>query len=65
MPSQDIILGLYYMSLERDNEQGEGMAFGNVQEILLALGNGSVSLHAKVKAAFATRDENGARVDMP
>ena len=62
VPSQDIILGLYYMSLERDNEKGEGMAFANVQEILLALGNGSVSLHAKVKARVATRDENGARV---
>ena len=62
VPSQDIILGLYYMSLERDSEQGEGMIFGDVQEILLALGNGSVSLHAKVKARVPTRDENGARV---
>ncbi|MCH1475199.1 MAG: DNA-directed RNA polymerase subunit beta' [Alphaproteobacteria bacterium] len=62
VPSQDIILGLYYMSLERENEQGEGMVFGNAQEILLALGNGSVSLHAKVKARVATRDENGERV---
>jgi DNA-directed RNA polymerase subunit beta' len=50
------------MSLERENEQGEGMAFANIQEILLALGNGSVSLHAKVKARVATRDENGERV---
>ena len=39
VPSQDIILGLYYMSLERENEQGEGMVFANAQEILLALGN--------------------------
>jgi DNA-directed RNA polymerase subunit beta' len=62
VPSQDIILGLYYMSLERDGEQGEGMIFGDVQEILLALGNGSVSLHAKVKARVPTRDETGARV---
>ncbi|MGB1668592.1 MAG: DNA-directed RNA polymerase subunit beta', partial [Candidatus Puniceispirillaceae bacterium] len=62
VPSQDIILGLYYMSLERENEQGEGMVFANAQEILLALGNGSVSLHAKVKARVATRDENGERV---
>ena len=62
VPSQDIILGLYYMSLERENEKGEGMMFANVQEILLALGNGSVSLHAKVKARVVTRDEEGARV---
>ena len=62
VPSQDIILGLYYMSLERENEPGEGMVFANIQEILLALGNGSVSLHAKVKARVATRDEEGNRV---
>ena len=62
VPSQDIILGLYYMSLKRDREQGEGMVFADVQEILLALGNGSVSLHAKVKARVPTRDETGARV---
>jgi len=62
VPSQDIILGLYYMSLERENERGEGMAFADIQEILLALGNGSVSLHAKVKARIATRDANGERV---
>ena len=63
VPSQDIILGLYYMSMERDNEKGEGMMFSNVQEILLALGNGSVSLHAKVKARVPTRDsKDGTRV---
>ena len=62
VPSQDIILGLYYMSMIRDGEKGEGMAFSNVKEILLALGNGSVSLHAKVKARVPTRDANGERV---
>ena len=62
VPSQDIILGLYYMSMERDNEKGEGMIFTNVQEILLALGNGSVSLHAKVKARVPTRDSDGLRI---
>ena len=62
VPSQDIILGLYYMSMERDNEKGEGMIFSNVQEILLAIGNGSVSLHAKVKARVPTRDIDGSRI---
>ena len=63
VPSQDIILGLYYMSMERENEKGQGMIFSNVQEILLALGNGSVSLHAKVKARVPTRDStDGSRV---
>ena len=62
VPSQDIILGLYYMSMERDNEVGEGMIFSSVQEILLALGNGSVSLHARVKARVPTRDTDGSRI---
>ncbi|MDA7599680.1 DNA-directed RNA polymerase subunit beta' [Alphaproteobacteria bacterium] len=62
VPSQDIILGLYYMSMERDGEKGEGMIFSNVQEILLALGNGSVSLHAKVKARVPTRGADGERI---
>ena len=62
VPSQDIILGLYYLSMERDGEPGEGMAFADIQEILLALDNGSVSLHAKVKARVTTFDENGERV---
>ena len=51
VPSQDIILGLYYMSMERDNEKGEGMIFSNVQEILLALGNGSVSVACQSQGA--------------
>ena len=59
VPSQDIILGLYYLSIERENEVGEGMAFTGVQEILMALDSGSVSLHAKVKARIDTYDENG------
>ena len=62
VPSQDIILGLYYLSMEREGEKGEGMAFSDIQEILLALDNGSVSLHAKVKARVTTFDENGERV---
>ena len=58
VPSQDIILGLYYLSMEREGEKGEGMAFTDIQEILLALDNGSVSLHAKVKARLTTFDED-------
>ena len=59
VPSQDIILGLYYLSIERENEVGEGMAFTGVQEILMALDSGSVSLHAKVKVRIDTYDEAG------
>jgi len=62
VPSQDIILGLYYLTMEREGETGEGMAFGDIQEILMALDNGSVSLHAKIKARLTTFDETGERV---
>ena len=59
VPSQDIVLGLYYLSLIMDNEPGEGMLFGNVAEIHHALDSKAVSLHAKIKGRFITRDEKG------
>ena len=59
VPSQDIVLGLYYMTLMRENEIGEGMAFGNLSEIEMALESGAVSLHAKIKARFETVNEKG------
>ena len=59
VPSQDIVLGLYYLSLVHDREQGEGMAFGNIGEIEHALAAGAVSLHAKIKGRFITVDEKG------
>ncbi|MEZ5937677.1 MAG: DNA-directed RNA polymerase subunit beta' [Hyphomonadaceae bacterium] len=62
VPSQDIVLGLYYLSIERENEPGEGMVFTDLAEIEHALQSGSVTLHAKVKARFTTRDESGAEV---
>ncbi len=59
VPSQDIVLGLYYLSLIMDNEPGEGMIFGNVAEIHHALDSKAVTLHAKIKGRYITRDENG------
>ena len=58
-PSQDIVLGLYYMTMERDGEKGEGMAFLDAAEIQHALDSGAVSLQAKVQARYHTVDENG------
>ena len=62
VPSQDIVLGLYYVSQMRQNEHGEGMLFGSVAEVDHALQSGSVSLHAKVKGRFNYLDEEGNRV---
>ncbi|MFO7477862.1 MAG: DNA-directed RNA polymerase subunit beta' [Methyloceanibacter sp.] len=62
VPSQDIVLGLYYLALAMDNEPGEGMLFGNVAEIHHALDAKAVTLHAKVKGRFITVDEKGKQV---
>jgi DNA-directed RNA polymerase subunit beta' len=58
VPSQDIVLGLYYLSLMKDKEPGEGKLFGSIGEIEAALEAGAVSLHTKIKARFDTVDEN-------
>ena len=50
VPSQDIILGLYYMTRESINVKGEGMVFADVDEVHRAYDNGVVHLQAKVKA---------------
>ncbi len=62
VPSQDIVLGLYYLSIMRDKEPGEGMAFGSVGELRHALEAGAVTLHAKVKGRFRALDQDGKEV---
>ncbi|MBI1300322.1 MAG: DNA-directed RNA polymerase subunit beta' [Alphaproteobacteria bacterium] len=62
VPSQDIVLGLYYMSIEIPGEKGEGMIFRGPGEIMHALENDVVSLHAKIKCRYHTVDENGERL---
>jgi DNA-directed RNA polymerase subunit beta' len=59
VPSQDIVLGLYYLSTMRDNEVGEGGIYSDMGEIEHALEAGFVTLHAKIKSRFHTVDENG------
>ncbi|MDR1350470.1 MAG: DNA-directed RNA polymerase subunit beta' [Zoogloeaceae bacterium] len=48
VPSQDIVLGLYYATRERINAQGEGMAFADLAEMERALAAGEVELHSRV-----------------
>ena len=64
VPSQDIVLGLYYLSLAMDGEPGEGMAFGNVAEIHHALDSKALTLHTKIKGRFNTVDEKGKPVSI-
>ena len=59
VPSQDIVLGLYHISMERPGEKGEGMLFTSVGEIEHALEAKAVSLHARIKARFRTVDDVG------
>ncbi|MGB3020789.1 MAG: DNA-directed RNA polymerase subunit beta', partial [Methyloceanibacter sp.] len=59
VPSQDIVLGLYYLSIEMEGEPGEGMIFGSISEIQHALDAKAVSLHARIKGRFRTVDEKG------
>ncbi len=59
VPSQDIVLGLYHITMERPGERGEGMLFSSIGEIEQALESEAVSLHARVKARFHTVDADG------
>lgn len=49
VPSQDVVLGLYYMTRESINAKGEGMSFMDIKEVTRAYESGAASLHAKVK----------------
>jgi DNA-directed RNA polymerase subunit beta' len=56
VPSQDMILGLYYVSLQRAGMKGEGKIFGSVEEVQLALDAGEVHMHAKIVARITQID---------
>ncbi|MDR2546894.1 MAG: DNA-directed RNA polymerase subunit beta' [Lachnospiraceae bacterium] len=49
VPSQDIVLGIYYLTQERPGSVGEGKCFKDVNEAIMAYENGSCSLHARIK----------------
>jgi DNA-directed RNA polymerase subunit beta' len=50
VPSQDVVLGLYYLTRERVSARGEGMVFADVQEVHRAYENRLVDIHARIKA---------------
>jgi len=59
VPSQDIVLGLYYVSLMRDGMPGEGKVFGDVAAIEHALHEKIIQLHSKIKYRWEGVDEKG------
>ncbi len=65
VPSQDVVLGLYYATRERINARGEGMAFIDVSEVKRAYESGKIDLHARIMARIkeAELDEDGKRVE--
>ena len=58
VPSQDMVLGIYYLTLEKDGEIGEGKVFKDENEAILAYDNNIVSLHAKIKVRRTLINEN-------
>ncbi len=58
VPSQDIVLGIYYLSQSNDKEDKVKGIFSNINEIEQALENKSISLHSKIISVFKTVDEN-------
>ncbi|MQT13727.1 DNA-directed RNA polymerase subunit beta' [Segnochrobactrum spirostomi] len=52
VPSQDIVLGLYYLSIMAEKEPGEGMAFGNLGELMHALEAKAITLHSKIRGRY-------------
>ncbi|MEN3746295.1 DNA-directed RNA polymerase subunit beta' [Sphingomonas sp. HF-S3] len=59
VPSQDMVLGLYYLSMEKTNEPGEGMLLGDMAEVHQALDVGAVTLHSKIVSRVPQTDEDG------
>ncbi|MEW6704992.1 MAG: DNA-directed RNA polymerase subunit beta' [Pseudomonadota bacterium] len=61
VPSQDVVLGLYYATRERTNGKGEGMIFSDVAEVQRALDNGQVEITARVSVRLTeySKDANG------
>ena len=59
VPSQDIVLGLYYLTIQSDGQAGEGKIYGEVAEIEHALQQKVITLHSKIKYRWVGIDENG------
>ncbi|KEJ93792.1 DNA-directed RNA polymerase subunit beta' [Pseudosulfitobacter pseudonitzschiae] len=62
VPSQDMILGLYYTTLERTGMKGEGMVFGSIDEVQHALDAGTIHLHSKITARIPQIDDDGQEI---
>ena len=64
VPSQDMVLGLYYITKLRPGAKGEGLVFYGPEEAEIAYNEGKVTLHSKVKVMVKDLDENGNIVEV-
>ncbi len=65
VPSQDVVLGLYYLSLEREGEPGEGLTFGDLAEIEQALYHKKVTLQARIQCRYRGVDkDNNTKIEV-
>ena len=62
VPSQDMVLGIYYLTQERENAEGAGKYFKNVNEAILAYENKAVTLHSRIKVRITKTDAEGNEV---
>ena len=62
VPSQDMVLGIYYLTMEKDGDIGEGKFFKSKNEALLAYENKEITLHSKIKVRRTVTTEDGIEV---
>ena len=62
VPSQDMVLGIYYLTQERPGVKGEGKIFKSVNEALLAYENGIITLHSKIKVKMTKTNAAGEEI---
>jgi DNA-directed RNA polymerase subunit beta' len=59
VPSQDMVLGIYYLTMEKEGEKGEGRYFKSKNEAILAYENGDITLHTKINVRRSLEKEDG------
>ena len=62
VPSQDMVLGIYYLTQERPGAKGEGKIFKSVNEAILAYENGAITLHAKIFVRVTRKTPDGEEI---
>ena len=62
VPSQDMVLGIYYLTQEREDQPGEGNVYKSMNEAILAYENGIITLHSRIKVRMSGKDPQGEKI---